>query len=129
MTKKKLTITDLINKKEQLTGNKKKTKELYIEQLDATITIETPERSLVLEALELANDKEFEGNPDDFLVYNIVLEPNLKDQELQKIYGCKEPTDIVPMIFDAGTVTGIAQEGMKLAGFSSKVTPVDDLKN
>lgn len=129
MTNKKLTITDLINKKEQLTAKKKSTKELYIEQLDATVTIETPDRSLVLEAIEMGQDENIESNGDDFLVYNIVTEPNLKDTELQKIYECKEPIDIVTKIFDIGTVSGIAQEAMKLAGFTSRVTPVDDLKN
>ncbi|MEH7389655.1 phage tail assembly chaperone [Bacillus sp. JJ1474] len=129
MSKKKLTITDLIEQKEKLTKSKKKTRELYIDQLGGTITIEAPERSLVLDSIDLSNDNSYEGNPDDFLVYNIVVEPNLKDPELQKIYECKEPVDIVSKIFDVGTITGIAKEAMNLAGYNSKVTPVDDLKN
>lgn len=129
MSKKKLTISELIKQKERIERGKKKRKELYIQKLDATITIEAPERSLVVDTLELSDNEGYEGNPDDYMVYNIVIEPNLKDPELQKAYECKEPMDIVSKIFDIGTVTGIAKEGMKLAGYNSKVTPVDDLKN
>lgn len=129
MTKKKLTITDLLERKEQLVSKKKKTKELYLDQLDATITIEEPERSMVVDTIELGNEENFDGNADDYMVYNIVVDPNLKDTDLQKAYDCKEPMDIVSRIFDIGTVTGIAKAGMALAGYNSTVTPVDDLKN
>lgn len=128
MAKNKLTIKDLIENKEKYTKEKKRTQELYVESIDATITIEKPERSLVLDAIELAEDENHEGNGDDFLVYNMVKEPNLKDKELQKAYGCVEPIDIVHEIFDVGTITSIAQAGMALAGYTSKVTPVDDIK-
>lgn len=129
MSKKKLTITELIKNKEKITKGKPKTQDLYVDELDAVITIEKPERSLVLESIELAEDENYDGNGDEFLVYNIVVDPDLKDPELQKAYECVEPTDIVKKIFDPGTITSIAQEGMKLAGYTSKVTPVDDLKN
>src|SRR5699024_12642399 len=119
MTKKnKLTLKHLIENKDKITKEKKETQELYVEELDATITIEKPERSLVLDALELAQDENHDGNGDDFLVYNIVKEPNLKDEELQKAYGCVEPSDVVHEIFSVGTITSIAQAGMELAGYN-----------
>lgn len=127
--KQKLTIADLIAKKEQLVKKKKKTENLYLEALDSTVTIEEPERSLVLEMLEMANDDSSESSSDDFLVYNIMLEPNLKDKKLQEEFGCVEPTDIVSKIFDVGTVSGIAMAAMELAGYNSKVSTVDELKN
>lgn len=131
MTKKKLTLNDLISKKEQLNRNnkEKKKQELYLEQLDAIVTIEEPDIALVSESGELASDKNYEGNSDDYLVYNILVDPNLKDPELQKAYDCTEPTDIVSAIFDIGTVAGIAKEGLRLAGFESQVKQVDELKN
>lgn len=129
MTKKKLTLGDLIENKEKLLGIKKTTKDLYIETLDAVITIERPDRALVMDTLELSEDKNFDGNPDEYLVYNVMVEPNLKDAELQKIYECKEPTDIVSKIFDMGTVKGIAEQALGMAGFDSKVTAVEELKN
>lgn len=129
MTKKKLTLGDLIENKEKLLGIKKTTKELYLETLDATVTIERPDRALVMETLELSDDKNYNGNPDEYLVYNVMVEPSLKDKELQKIYECKEPTDIVSKIFDMGTVKGIAEQALGMAGFDSKVTAVEELKN
>ncbi|MCI1593214.1 phage tail assembly chaperone [Heyndrickxia oleronia] len=126
---KKLTLNDLIKDKERIQPKENVTKELLVERLGATVTIRRAERSLVLDTIDLANDDNFKGNSDEFFVYNIVTEPNLKDTELQKVYGCVEPTDIVHKIFEVGEITSIAQEGMKLAGYNDKVTPVDDLKN
>lgn len=119
--KKKLTLTELIEKKEKYTAKEDVTTELYLDQLDATVTIMKPERQTVLDAIE--------SESDDYLVYSMLVEPDLKDKELQKAYGCKEPMDIVAMIFDPGTVTGIARHGLKLSGFESNVTVVENLKN
>lgn len=124
MTKKKLTIADLIDAKEKFDEKKKETKDVYVEELGAVVTIEKPTRKLIMESIEMGN----EGG-DDFLVYNCITEPNLKDSELQKIYGCVEPTDIVEKIFNMGSTKGIAEQVLSLAGFDSKVTAVDELKN
>lgn len=127
--KKKLTINDLIKNKEEIAKKKTQTKELYVEELDATVTIERPDRSLIMDSMDIAENKNSDSNGDDFIVYNIVTEPNLKDDELQKAFNCKEPMDIVYSIFGPGSVTSIAMQGMELAGYNSKVTPVDDIKN
>lgn len=131
MTKKKLTIKDLINEKEKYIRNQDEKKELdiYLDQLGATVTIVEPENSMVIESVEIGRDEEQESNGDDFLVYNVMKEPNLKDAELQKAYGCVEPTDIVHKLFSPGTISGIATQAMDLAGYSDKVTRVDKLKN
>lgn len=123
MTKKKLTLKELIDKKDKFAGAKKETKEIYVEKLDATVTIERPERSLIIESIEMGND-----GGDNFLVYNCIVEPDLKDTELQKAYGCVEPTDIVDKIFDLGSVKGIAEQALSMAGADSKVSVVDDIK-
>ncbi|MEK5070795.1 phage tail assembly chaperone [Sporosarcina sp. FSL K6-1508] len=119
--KKKLTLAELIDKKEQYLVKKEGTEELYLEQLNATVTIVQPDRQTVLDA--------FESESDEYLVYSMVTEPDLKDKDLQKAYGCAEPIDIVTKIFDPGTVAGIAKAGLKLAGFESNVTVVKNLKN
>lgn len=119
--KKKLTLTDLIKEKEKFQVKTGVKKDLYLDQLDATITILQPERSVVMDAIE--------SQSDEYMVYDIVVEPNLKDAELQKAYGCVEPIDIVSKIFNPGTIKGIAQEGLKLAGYESNVKAVEDLKN
>lgn len=119
--KKKLTLTELIKEKEKYQVKSGVKKDLYLDQLDATITILQPERSVVMDAIE--------SQSDEYMVYDIVIEPNLKDAELQKAYGCVEPIDIVSKIFNPGTIKGIAQEGLKLAGYESNVKAVEDLKN
>lgn len=125
----KLTLTELMKNKEKYQPKDNATQELFIDRIGATITIKKADRSLVLEAIELANDDNFEGNSDAYFVYNIVVEPNLKDAELQKSFGCVEPTDIVEQIFEIGEIASIAQEGMKLSGYNNGVKAVKDLKN
>lgn len=127
--KKKLTLVDLIKDKEKIQPKENVTKEILVERLGATVTIRRAEKSLVMDTIELGNDENFEGNSDDFFIFNIITEPDLKDPELQKAYGCVEPTDIISKIFEIGEVTGIAQEGMKLAGYNTTVRAIDDLKN
>ncbi|MBM7607576.1 hypothetical protein JOD29_000820 [Lysinibacillus composti] len=122
---KRLTVTDLLKEKEKYVMKDNVTEELYIERLDATITIQKPSRSLVLEAHGI----EEEGGSDIFLIYNSVTEPNLKDAELQKAFDCKEPTDIVEKVFSPGEIVTIAQYGLSLAGYSDSVKRVKDLKN
>lgn len=124
MTKQKLTLTKLIDDKEKIASKKKITKEVYVEQLDATVTVGKPDRSLILESFELGSSE-----ADDFLIYNCIVEPNLKDGELQKAYGCVEPIDIIEKIFDLGSIKGIAEQALSMAGFDSKVTAVEELKN
>lgn len=127
--RKKLTVTDLINNKEQYTVKNDKKEELYIDRLGVDITIRQPEKSLCLEALEMAKDDEQVEKADVYIVYNIVTQPNLKDAELQKEFGCVEPMDIVSKIFENGEITEIAKVGLELAGFFSGVQKVKHLKN
>lgn len=128
--KEKLTLTQLIKEKEKYKIKSGVKEELYIERLDATIVYEKPNRALVLESIELSQDKTVDaGEGDVHLIYNSIVEPNLKDRELHEAFGCVEPTDIVTEIFEAGEIPQIAQEIMQSAGFGSHVKKVDQLKN
>ena len=129
MTIKKLTLTDLMKNKEQYQVKNDVTEELYIPRLDASITIRKPERSLCIEGFQMANDKEQGGKADPFIVYNVVVEPNLKDSKLQKEFGCVEPTDIVEKIFESGEIAQIAKAGLDLAGYGNGIDKVKNLKN
>lgn len=129
MTVKKLTLTDLMKNKEQYQVKNDVTEELYIPRLDASITIRKPERSLCIEGFQMANDKEQGGKADPFIVYNVVVEPNLKDSKLQKEFGCIEPTDIVEKIFECGEIAQIAKAGLDLAGYGNGIDKVKNLKN
>lgn len=124
MTKKKLTIADLIDAKEKFLEKKKKTKDVYVEELDAVVTIQRPTRELALEAMDMGG-----AEADAFIIYNCVVSPDLTDKELQKAFGCVEPTDIVGEIFDMGTIYGLASTALDMLGKNSKVEIVDDLKN
>lgn len=125
---KKLTIATLLQNKEKLKNRKPKVQSLYIESLDAEIIIQEPEGAIALESLEMAqNDAEM---ADIYMVYNSVIEPNLKDSQLHSEFECKEPTDIVKMIFRAGEITAISGHVLNLAGYGSGVKTVDEeLKN
>lgn len=119
----KLTLAELMKRKEQMLQAKKKkeTQDLYIKSIDATITIEEPDAALCRDA----NDMEA-GEGDKYMCYECIKEPNLKDRELQEAFGCTTPMDIVELIFKAGEIPQIAIECMKLAGY---VGGVDAVKN
>ncbi|WP_456273631.1 phage tail assembly chaperone [Bacillus sp. AK031] len=126
---KKLSITDILREKEKYELKKDTKMELNIKRLDATITIQKPERSLCVEAIGMTRDPNQAAQADIFLVYNIVVEPNLRDKELQKAFGCVEPTDIVEKIFEAGEIPHIAQTGLDMAGYGDGIARVTDIKN
>ena len=56
-------------------------------------------------------------------------EPDLHSKELQDAYGCTYPEEIVEKLFDAGEITPIAMECMKLAGYIDSVKLVEEVKN
>lgn len=117
----KLTLAELLRRKEQMLEAKKtkKTLDLYIKSLDAVITIEEPSGALCRDA----NDME-PGEGDKYMCYECIKEPNLKSQEAQEAFGCADPMDIVEYIFAPGEIPQIAIECMKLAGYMGGVEAV-----
>lgn len=127
---KRLTVIDLLKNKEKYQVKKDVTQDVYVERLGADILVRKPEKSLIAEAMQMSQDENQSEKADAFMVYNIVVEPNLKDAELQKEFGCKEPMDIVEEIFETGEITQIVELGFELAGYKKgAVTIVKDLKN
>jgi hypothetical protein len=126
---KKLTLTDLIKEKEKYQVKENTTQSLLIDRIGSYITIRKPERSLCLEAFQMAGDENQAENADIFIAYNIIVEPNLKDPQLQKEYECAEPQDIIEKIFESGEISQIAGAGMELAGYNSNIKKVNDIKN
>ena len=125
----KLTLTDLIKNKEKYEVKPDTTSEIFIERLGASIVVRKPERSLCLECMEMVNDPARSDEADIHMVYNTVVEPNLKDPELHKSFECTEPHDIVGKIFETGEIANISGVGMELAGYHSGIKKVEDLKN
>ena len=121
----KITIEELVRRKEQMLKSKqqKKTKDLYVKSLDGAITIVEPDAALARDAQEM------EESGDTYIVYSCVTEPCLKSKELQEAFGCVEPMEIVEKIFDVGEIPQIAVECIKLAGYIDGVKPIDDIKN
>ena len=120
----KITLAELIRRKEQMLESKKKPKTatLYIKSLGGTITIESP-------TADLARDVQDMDNGDAYMVYSCVTEPCLKSKELQTAFECVEPMEIVEKIFEPGEIPQIAVECLKLAGYVDGVKAVDDIKN
>lgn len=126
---KKLTLTDLIKKKEQLKQKQNMTEEIYIPSLNSYIVVQKPNRALCMEALAVAQNEATQEKADLYMVYHCVIEPNLKDSKLQEEFGCLEPTDIVEKIFEPGEIGSISGYCLQMAGYSDSVKAVKDLKN
>jgi hypothetical protein len=106
-----VSIQDLIDKKDSIAASRKQTYDL--ETSIGTITVKKPSQSFVVESRGL------ESGGDQYLIYNMTVEPNLRDSALQKAYECAEPTDIVNKLFDAGEVSRVARAIMLCAGYSN----------
>ena len=117
----KLTLAELLRRKEQMIDSKKtkKTLDLYVSSIDAIITIEEPDGALCRDA----NDME-PGEGDKYMCYECIKEPNLKAKDAQEAFGCAVPMDIVDVIFAPGEIPQIAIECMKLAGYMGGVEAV-----
>lgn len=116
-----ITIAQLIDQAKTL--RKTKTAHLFVPSLNGEITIEEPDMEIFSEALGLAK-----GN-DEYLIYNCITSPNLRDPELQKAYGCTEPTDIVRKIFTPGEVVKVSRQILDLGGYNDTVRVVEEIKN
>lgn len=121
----KVTLAQLIERKEQMLKSKKQSKKasIYVKSLDGEIVIKAPSKTLAAESAEMEQDG------DTHLVYECVVEPNLKDKELQTAFECTYPEEIVEKLFDVGEISPIAMECMKLAGYLDSVKLVEEIKN
>jgi len=124
-TPKKVTLDELIKKAVEKKNVGPKTKKLFVQSLNGCIVIEKPDRKLCLDALDMEDSAE----ADAYLVYECVVEPSLKNPELQKAYGVVRPLDVVTEIFEPGEIASISKEILKFAGYIDSVKPVEDVKN
>ena len=123
---KKLTLADIIAKKEQILDSKKKVGNIFIKSLDGYIVAEKPDRALIADAQEMENGMESNVH----IVYNCIVEPNLKDKDIQKEFGVHTPKELLQVIMNDGEIGDVAAELMKLAGYGNTgVELVKDLKN
>ena len=127
---KKITVLDLLKEKEKYAVKKGETREVFIKRFEANVVMQLPDRALCVESQQMANDENTATQANVHLVYNTIVEPNLKDSELQQTFECIEPTDIVDKIFSPGEIALLADLALKEAGYSGgAVSLVKDLKN
>jgi translation initiation factor 1 (eIF-1/SUI1) len=63
------------------------------------------------------------------LVLEGVVEPNLKDQELQKHFGASTPKDLAEILFQGGAMAKIADLISKVSGFDNDDEEEEEIKN
>lgn len=128
MKNKQLKLEDLINKAGEHRQSKNKTLEIYVKSFDGIFKMQKPSNALLLESLDIASEDAHEG--DIHLIYNSVIEPNLKNEELQESYGVTRPVEIVDELFDLGEIKAISTILAESAGYGKDVAHlVDDVKN
>lgn len=128
MKNKQLKLEDLINKAGEHRQSKNKTLEIYVKSFDGIFKMKKPSNALLLESLDIASEDAHEG--DIHLIYNSVIEPNLKSEELQESYGVTRPVEIVDELFDLGEIKAISTILAESAGYGKDVAClVDDVKN
>jgi len=120
MTKKvnkRLTLTDLMKEKEKYQVKDDVTEVALVERLGVEVVLRKPEKSLCIDTMKMSRDENNDTDADEYMVYNTMVEPNLKDKELQKEFGCTLPTDIVSKIFEPGEISLLSEIGFELAGY------------
>ena len=110
-----VTISELIGKRDEIKSKKNNLYEL--ETSIGDIVVKIPTTQIVSDAWEINDNMQ----SNQLLILESVINPNLKDRELQEAYGCAEPIDIVPALFQSGEISRIASTLLKLAGFNNDV--------
>lgn len=123
---KKVTLEDIIKRKDELQKSKNKTVKIYIESLDGYVVANKPDRALIADAHDM--DNAIESNI--HLVTNCIVEPNLKDKEAQEVFGAYTPKEFLQAILNDGEISYIAEELIEQAGYKKgNVRLVQDIKN
>ncbi|AJK89643.1 MULTISPECIES: phage tail assembly chaperone [Lysinibacillus] len=116
-TIKRLSVTDLLKEKEKYQVKDDVTETVKVERLDVEVVLRKPEKSLCVDTMKMARDENNDTDADVYMVYNTMVEPDLKDAELQKAYGGTLPTDVVSKIFEPGEIAQLSEVAFELAGY------------
>lgn len=113
-------------------------KKLIEDRQNQKVMIETPlgDFTFKVPTIDILTDaKTYESAHKDkdnqYCVYKCCLEPDLKDQDLQREFNKgKDPIDIVDTIFLPGEISTIANILVEKAGYESKtIKAVEGIKN
>ena len=109
-----ISVQELIANKEKIEKSKK---DLYdLETSIGTVTVKQPSLALITEVMGLEKN-----TTDKYLILQTVVEPNLKNKELQRAYGCTEPLDIVEKLFKPGEVYALSKKIIECAGYGANI--------
>lgn len=127
---KKLTLSDLIARKEQREAGRVDYRDVKVEALDGALTLKKLPLSQVLTMLDDQNENAGMKENLDFEVELIYKScPMLQNKELQEAYGCQEPYDIVLRVLDdnVGALAELASAVLDFYGMGDSIR--DQLKN
>ena len=127
---KKLTLSDLIARKEQRESSKADYRDIKVEALGGMLTLKKLPLSQVLTMLDDQDENACMKENLDFEVELIYKScPMLQNKELQEAYGCQEPYDIVLRVLDdnVGALAELANAVLDFYGMGDSIR--DQLKN
>ena len=127
---KKLTLSDLIARKEQRESSKAEYRDIKVEALGGILTLKKLPLSQVLTMLDDQDENAGMKENLDFEVELIYKScPMLQNKELQEAYGCQEPYDIVLRVLDdnVGALAELANAVLDFYGMGDSIR--DQLKN
>lgn len=127
---KKLTLSDLIARKEQREAGRIDYRDVKVEALDGALTLKKLPLSQVLTMLDDQDENAGMKESLDFEVELIYKScPMLQNKELQEAYGCQEPYDIVLRVLDdnVGALAELASAVLDFYGMGDSIR--DQLKN
>ncbi|TPG71169.1 hypothetical protein EEL31_23870 [Brevibacillus laterosporus] len=135
MTSKEL-IAKLREKNEKSKTKVKKTRKVYLKKLDMHITVEEADKAFLddfkFKKLYSSLSPEELKKTNEELVYNFILTPNLRDEELiEELKVKSNPIKVLNKIFEIEEVVLIANAILNISDvdINEAVTVVDDLKN
>lgn len=127
MSKKKnkvLTLDDILKRKEFFENRKNEVITLDIETLNCLVKVKKTDITLYNECMSMDSP---EG--DKRLIYECMVEPNLKNTELIEAFDCFTPLDIVEKIFDPLEIYSLTSAIIEVAGYNSVSKVIEETKN
>lgn len=118
-----VSIQELIEKRDEIKARKQA--KVTMQTSIGEIICKKPSSTLLTEAMNL------DDGGDIYLLYNSIIEPNVKDKSLQEAFNCGEPTDIIKALFEVSEVPAISGALLKSTGFGKDVHAkvYDEVKN
>ena len=127
---KKLTLEDLITRKTQSENDKLKIKEIYVQNLDGNIVLQKSSIAKVIDLMDNIENADSIKEGYEFQKQLIYMHcPVMHDKQLQDIYECAEPYDIIDKLFgdNVGDVSKAAEEVLNFYGLADEVDKIKNL--